>query len=174
MVYFTSDLHLGHRNAISLCDRPFENIEEMDKYLIDAYNARVSKNDTCYILGDICFRVPVEQANEYISKLNGNKILIVGNHDKKYDESLFEYIRDFETVNINGIYIALMHYPMLEWPRSFQGSLHLHGHIHSKPEYNLKNREQGILRYDVGVDANNYMPVSINEVMNFFNLGTKG
>ena len=53
MIYFTSDLHLGHRGIIEMQNRPFENIQEMNQVLIRNYNAVVHKNDTVYILGDI-------------------------------------------------------------------------------------------------------------------------
>lgn len=165
MFYFTSDLHLGHMGAIRMCDRHFEDIEEMNRTLIDNINARVSKNDTLYILGDIAHRCPVEDVNKMIAQINGKKILVKGNHDKNYDESLFEGIYDFLEIHLNGQSISLMHYPMVEWPKSFHSSIHLHGHQHNKPEYNALQREQGILRYDVGVDANYYCPVSINEIL---------
>ena len=98
----------------------------------------------------------------------GRKILIKGNHDKKYDSNLFDEIRDFKTVSLNGQSFSLMHYPMLSWPKSHHGSYMLHGHIHSDESYNLQNREEGILRYDVGVDANQYCPVSVNQILQFF------
>ena len=125
--------------------------------------------DTVYLLGDICFRIGVEKANELIASLKGKKYPIRGNHDKKYDESLFEGIRDFMTISVNGRHISLMHYPMLSWPRSHYGSIMLHGHIHSDTSYNISNREAGIKRYDVGVDANGYMPVSIKQIESFLN-----
>lgn len=170
MIYFTSDLHLGHKAAINMCERPFADIEEMNRVLIDNINSRVKKNDTLYILGDISHRCPVEEANKMISQINGKKYLIKGNHDKKYDSSLFEGIYDFLEVSLNGQAISLMHYPMVEWPKSRHGSIHLHGHQHNKMEYNLQQREKGILRYDVGVDANAFSPVSINEILEFFNM----
>lgn len=49
-----------------------------------------------------------------------------------------------------------------------RGSIQLHGHIHSRPEYNERSRGRRLFRYDVGVDANGYRPVSIEEVMAFF------
>lgn len=101
----------------------------MNRVLIANYNSVVHKNDTVYLLGDICFRIGIDKANELIASLNGKKYLIKGNHDKKL----------------------------------------LHGHIHSDGLYNLSNLEAGIKRYDVGVDANNYYPVSINKIENFFN-----
>lgn len=170
MIYFTSDLHLGHRAAINMCNRPFADIDEMNRVLIDNINSKIKQNDTLYILGDLCFRIPVEEANALISQINGKKILIKGNHDKRYNPALFERIFDFLEVNLNGHNFSLMHYPMVEWPKSRHGSIHLHGHQHNKPEYNIKQKENNILRYDVGVDANNFFPVSIEDILLFFDV----
>lgn len=170
MIWFTSDLHLGHRSVITMCERPFESVEEMNETLIRNFNSCVQKNDTVYILGDVTHRVPVVEANQLISRLNGKKILCRGNHDKKYDEQLFEGIYDFLQIKEDGVIISLMHYPMMSWPKSRHGSLHLHGHIHSKEEYNPLQKSSGILRYDVGVEANGYYPVSIKQIKEFFGL----
>lgn len=170
MVYFTSDLHLGHAGIIKMQNRPFRNVEEMNRILLGNYNAVVQKNDTVYILGDICHHMLVEQANEQIGKMKGKKILVKGNHDKGYDETLFEEICDFKTVSLNGMYFALMHYPMLSWPKKNSGSIQLHGHIHAREEYNKQNKEDGIRRFDVGVDANHYYPVSVKQIMDWVNL----
>ena len=168
MIWFTSDSHLNHRAVVSMCQRPFENVDEMNDILIRNFNERVKKNDTVYILGDIAHRTPVIEVNNFISRLNGKKILCKGNHDKRYDSSLFEGIYDFLEISVHGVNISLMHYPMMSWPKSRHGSIHLHGHIHSKGDYNLQQKEDGILRYDVGVDANNFYPVSITEIKEFF------
>lgn len=170
MIYFTSDLHLGHTGIITMQNRPFEDVEMMNKTLIRNYNAVVHKGDTVYILGDICHHLKVDEANELIARLNGKKYLLKGNHDKNYDPALFADIRDFMTVSLDGHLIALMHYPMLSWPKSHHGSLHLHGHIHANAAYNEENRTAGIRRYDVGVDANQYLPVSIKQIEQFFEL----
>lgn len=150
-----------------MCERPFADVEEMNRVLIGNINARVRPHDTLYILGDISFRTPVEEVNRLIAKINGKKILLRGNHDKQYDPSLFEAIYDFHEENFNGQPVSLMHYPMKEWPKSYHGSIHLHGHQHNKPEYNLEQKARGIFRYDVGVDANRYFPVSWNEILSF-------
>jgi len=170
MIYFTADLHLGHRAVINMQNRPFENVDEMNRTIIGNYNAFVGHDDTVYLLGDLCHHLKVEEANELISMLRGRKILVRGNHDKNYDASLFEEIADFKTISANGIYIAMMHYPMLSWPKSHHGSLQLHGHVHGRREDNEANRDAGILRYDVGVDANNYCPVPIHQIISFFGL----
>lgn len=168
MIYFTSDLHLGHRGIIRMQDRPFADLKEMNRVLIYNYNAVVGKDDIVYILGDIAHHLPVEDVNEMIRKLKGRKILIKGNHDKNYDCSLFEEICDFKTVSLNGRYFALMHYPMLSWPKKSSGSIQVHGHIHSHEEYNLQNKKEGVLRYDAGVDANDFFPVSVKRLIGFF------
>ncbi len=168
MVYFTSDLHLGHPAIIRMKNRPFADIEEMNQVLIHNYNSLVHKHDTVYILGDICYHLSVEQANDLIAKLHGKKILITGNHDKQYDRSLFEEVCDFKVISVYGVSFALMHYPMISWPHLFRGGIHVHGHLHSYEEYNLDNFVRGIRRYDVGVDANNFYPVSAQNVIDFF------
>ena len=90
MIYFTSDLHLGHKAVIGMNDRPFADVEEMNTVLIENINERVKQNDTLYILGDLSFRIPLSQANELIQKIHcRNRYLLMGNHDKNYDSSLF-------------------------------------------------------------------------------------
>lgn len=171
IIYFTSDLHYGHNAILHMCDRPFESIDEMNKVLLYNYNSVVRKNDTVYILGDLAYRITVEEANNFIKRLNGKKILLRGNHDKTYDPSLFEEICDFKVIKYNGYKFSLMHYPLLEWPHYYHGGIDLHGHQHNTKEYNESMKAQGILRYDVGVDANDFKPVSIDEILKFFNKG---
>ncbi len=65
----------------------------------------------------------------------------------------------------------LMHYPVMSCPRFHHVSLHLHGHIHSKGDYNLQQKSDVILRYDVGVDVNGFYSVSIEQVKGFFWIG---
>lgn len=149
-------------------ERPFESVEEMDRMLLQNYNAIVHKDDTVYILGDICHHMKIEDADTLIRKMNGKKYLIRGNHDKKYDPRLFADIQDFMTISANGQYFALMHYPMLSWPKKNSGSIQLHGHIHARMEYNEGNRTEGVRRYDVGVDANQFLPVSVKQIIEFF------
>ena len=171
MIYFTSDLHLGHKAVIKMQNRPFLDVDEMNKKLIFNYNSIVKPDDTVYILGDLSYRIPVDYANDLIKQLNGKKILIKGNHDKHYDPELFEGIYDYLELSINKVPVILMHYPLLEWNKSHRGSIHLHGHIHSMgTTYNQECKSTNIRRYDIGVDANNYYPVSFNEILTFMEL----
>ena len=143
----------------------------MNITLVHNWNEIISKNDNVYLLDDVSNGIKIEEANELISKLKGHKILIKGNHDKKYDESLFEGIYGFyELKGVSEVAISLMHYPMLEGPKSRYGSLHLYGHQHNNFEYNLDMKNKRIRRFDVGVDANDYFPVSLNFILNFFDI----
>lgn len=168
-IYFTSDLHLGHDNIIRFCNRPFGSVDEMNDRIIQNYNSIVHKNDLVYILGDLTYKISVKESNNLIQQLKGRKVLIRGNHDLKYDSSLFEDILDYKEFNQDKVKYVLMHYPLMSWNDSYKNkSIHLHGHIHSQYVYNLKNRHDFVLRYDVGVDANNYYPVSLTSIRDFF------
>ena len=79
MIHFTSDLHLGHKNIIRLCNRPFSSSEEMDEVLMENWNRKVHRNDTIYILGDLMFRSE-KPPEDYLRQLKGKKHLIMGNH----------------------------------------------------------------------------------------------
>lgn len=170
MVYFTSDFHFGHNAIIRMQNRPFADAAEMNEALIQNYNARVGNNDVVYILGDVSHRIPQEQTDALISRLRGKKTLVIGNHDKHVNASLYEEVCDFKCVSLSGFYFALMHYPMASWPRSCHGSTQLHGHCHFDREYNMANQQHGLRRYDVGVDANLFTPVSVEEIISFFDL----
>ena len=170
MIYFTADLHLGHTGILHMQKRPWDTIDEMNRDLIRNYNTLVRPSDTVYILGDLAHHMTVDAVNDLIGKLHGKKVLIRGNHDKIYDEKMFQEITDFKTISLSGYLIALMHYPMLSWPKSHHGSLMLHGHVHGRREDNERNREAGIRRYDVGVDANDYFPVEVKRIFQFFDL----
>lgn len=103
MNYFTSDLHLGHRNIIRLCNRPFATIEEMDETLIRNWNAKVTNGDTVYILGDLLFRNE-KPAEEYLKQLKGKKHPIIGNHDRDWVkkcnlEDFFESVNNLHFIS---------------------------------------------------------------------------
>lgn len=172
MIYFTSDLHLGHSGIIKLCSRPFSCVEEMDETLISNWNKKVKKNDTVYVVGDFIWGSA--DVEKYLTRLSGKKILIVGNHDKwaKKEEygKFFEYVTKYEEVSLNGHQITLCHYPMVEWKNSRkEGTSKLgyliFGHIHNnvKPHYELLFKYDNAL--NAGVDVNNFMPVTFDELI---------
>ena len=81
-VYFTADTHFGHKNVIPYCKRPYADTVEMDEDLIKKWNETVGPNDIIYHLGDFAF-APQIRIREILARLNGWKVLIMGNHDKK-------------------------------------------------------------------------------------------
>ena len=172
MIYFTADLHFYHDKVIKFADRPFQNIEQMNKTLIKNWNSKIKSNDEIYILGDFTMKGHA-LAQEILYQLKGKKHLIKGNHDgfinsPHFENYLFESISDYKEINYMNTQFILFHYPILEWDSFFRGSIHLHGHQHNHADYNLQNLQNGIRRYDVGVDANNMSPVSADEIIAFF------
>jgi len=79
--WFTSDLHVFHKNIIKYCNRPFKDIPDMHYVLIDNWNRVVQPKDRVLILGDFGF-CGVASGKAILDKLNGYKILVLGNHDK--------------------------------------------------------------------------------------------
>ena len=93
-IFFTADLHFGHTNVIRMCDRPFQSIEEMDEMLIANWNQTVKRNDEIYIIGDLMLKGSADVAHSYLSRLNGRKYFIAGNHDK-FLQNMDRYPDDF-------------------------------------------------------------------------------
>ena len=169
MIYFTSDLHLGHKNIIHLCDRPFSSIEEMDAVLVKNWNHRVRPNDTVYILGDLMFRNE-RPPEDYLRQLKGKKHLIIGNHDRtwinKCDLSLFfESVTNLNFISDGKHQIVLCHYPMMTWPHITK-SFMVFGHIHNNTDaeyWPLIAKTDRML--NAGVDLNGFVPVSFDEMV---------
>lgn len=176
MLWFTSDLHLNHANIIRYSHRPYDSTEEMGVSLVRAINERVGTNDTLWVLGDVCMGQGKDRrCASFLSQLVCQDVRLVrGNHDPKDDALLlsagFAEVRDLCQVSVgNKRKAVLCHYPLLSWDRRASGALMLHGHIHSQGmDYNWGNRREGTLRYDVGVDANGYRPVSADSILRFF------
>ena len=163
-IYFTSDLHFGHANIIRFCNRPYENVEEMDRALIENWNSVIDKDDTVYVLGDVFF-CKFNDALKIMDQLNGHKNLVYGNHDKVIRnndilQKRFSLILDdLDEITIDNHKVILCHYPMWSWNQASRGSIQLHGHIHSNEPVQPDKRQ-----YDVGVDNNNYFPVSWDDI----------
>ncbi len=150
--------------------RPFSGVYEMNEKLISNWNSKVKKGDLVYHLGDWGFPGDVDGHNfhEIFDALNGQIILIMGNHDwrnLKPDElKRFLKVREIDYVRTEiGIKAMLCHYMMASW-RSIQfGTYHLHGHHHGREKF-LKTKA-----VDVGVDCHNFYPVSIQEIQEIVN-----
>ena len=181
MMWFTADLHLGDTNILHDMDRPFGSVEEMNRKVIDAINECVAADDRLYILGDFTYRLPLAEAVRLRERIEcQNVTLIRGNHDGDWEDSdvprIWEDVRDYLEIApgyAKGHRLVMSHYPMLSWNGKARGAIMLHGHIHSRGDRaNARNRdrERPIFRYDVGLDANEYKPVSRDQILSFFGL----
>ena len=189
-IWFTADLHAQHPKIVNICNRPVylsqKEIENNgvkvkdcsdpgykrlinfanDQWLIkDVINNYVGKRDRLYILGDVTMANKIA-SDKFLDRLNGNKTLIAGNHDKNISHSTrfteITQLKDFtfgnKATGLN-IHIVLCHYPMLSWNRRIHGSWHLYGHVHG--------RNPGVGRsHDVGIDnsINMWRPLNLYEI----------
>lgn len=155
-LFFTSDSHFWHTNVLKYCNRPFNSVEEMNEKLIQYWNEVVPKDGIVFHLGDFCF-CGATKAREIIKQLNGNIILIKGNHDYHSTLKLFDNVVPQLHINIEDKSIYLNHFPFASFPKN---CYQLFGHIHSNSGKYSDNQ------YDVGVDNNNYTPVSWTYINN--------
>lgn len=166
-VFFISDTHFWHKNIISICDRPFKDIQEMTEVMIENWNNVVSESAHVFHLGDFALGGS-EAWRNVASRLNGQIHLIMGNHDyqnaRAIPEDLFASIHDQFQIQIieDGQFITMNHYPLLTWGGVERGVWNVYGHYHTKPGHDLVGKKPQ--QYDVGVDSNNYTPISYAEL----------
>ena len=178
-IFFTSDTHFGHSKIIDYCKRPFSSIEEHDKALIQNWNNIVGQDDTVFHLGDFAYGNSQFISN-IIKQLNGNIILIKGNHDlRNMNPTLYNIFSDAvyqARILIDKQTVYLNHFPFLCFDHGDINlykdnySIQLFGHVHSGPLTSSEDVNRlNILfptQYDVGVDNNNYTPISWTDVKN--------
>lgn len=175
--YLTSDNHWFHKNILALCHRPFADIDDMNSQLVANWNDVVPTTGHVFVAGDMIHSGNIAMITGLLEKLNGTIYLIMGNHcyqnhfEHPVIKDLFEgRIYDSLSISINdtpivsgmremNIYIS--HYPHVFWPRNH---VHAYGHVHSGPNSTSSDVVPfHPLRYDVGVDNNNYKPISYFE-----------
>lgn len=160
-IWFTSDTHFGHKNIIKFEEgrKHFNSIDEHDAYLIDIWNKQVKPDDTVYHLGDLTLR-GLQKKCEVLEQLNGDVILIKGNHDvdreckKLLSEGLIkEYHQVGVYMKVEGLLLHLTHYPMLTGLRPKYFSIH--GHLHSN---NVELGNNSLNLINIGVDNTKHFP----------------
>jgi calcineurin-like phosphoesterase family protein len=162
MIYFTADQHFDHMNIPRFCGRPWSWYWKMNKALIDNFNSVVTDDDDVWHLGDFAWKSdPVV----YTSRLKGKTHnLIMGNHDNRQKcLKTFHSVKDVDLLKIKGYPpIWLSHYAHRIWPQRNYGALHLFGHSHGI--LSIPPEEKCL---DVGVDAWNYYPVSLDQIIKY-------
>lgn len=171
MIYVIADLHISHFNIIRFCNRPFNDVHSMNKHITESWNKVVKPNDEVYILGDFSFKNTKRGIRDAISRLNGKKYMIKGNHDRTntlnnlFNSKLIEwwkYDHEFEYEFNNKKYnFLLSHYP--HYPIKKDNTICIFGHIHEKV---LSDATIGM--YNVGVDHIGYEPISIDMIIEHF------
>jgi len=174
--WFTADLHLGHSNIIEYCDRPFTDVDEMNRALIDNWNEAVAADDTVWVIGDFALG-KIADTLRLVAELAGHKILVAGNHDRCWDghgrradgwteryldAGFAEVIQGSTKIKIGKAKAVLCHFPyrgdshdhdrFVDQRPIDQGAWLLHGHVHERWAQNGR-------MINVGVDANNFQPI---------------
>lgn len=160
-VFIISDHHFGHKNIIDFESRPFEDADEMNKAMIEKWNAVVGKDDKVYHLGDFSF-LNREKTKAIVNELNGYKFLIMGNHDRGRTRSWwldvgFDEVSEYPIV-YNGFYF-LSHEPM--YMNTHMPYVNIHGHIHGQ-------KYEGIQYLNVCVEHWNYEPILFDKIKEIY------
>ena len=189
--FFTSDTHFGHKNILTLGDgRPFNDISHHNEMIVHNWNALVRPDDTVYHLGDVALG-PIEDSLQYIGRLNGRKILVVGNHDRmfppmaknkeekiaewteRYKRAGFDEVYTNHRIILGGYHFNLSHFPYdgdhtreeryKEYRTEDWGLPLIHGHTHGTERLTFSKR--GSVQVHVGMDAWDYAPVSFQAIV---------
>lgn len=163
-------------------NRPFASVEEMDAELVRRWNAKVGKGDLVYVLGDLIWKTRNSDAHTLIESLNGQIILIKGNHDRFLHnakaKNALAGIKDYDDICVtleDGSVrrCILSHYfiPMYNGHR--HQAIHLHGHSHTTDEADLEFQIAQMLNYkgfandvfNVGCMYWNYEPITLDEIL---------
>jgi len=179
-MFFTSDSHFCHSNIIKYCKRPFKTVEENDEELIRRWNEKVPEDGIVFHLGDVAFGDP-DKVDKILEQLHGTIYLVIGNHDWRrivnQHKWRFEMMTQQINMKIGKRHIILNHYPMLAFSGAWRGvdaTYQLFGHVHTSP-YTDEGLDQARMKmlftsqYDVGVDNNDFTPVSWKEVDQIIN-----
>ena len=146
----------------------------MNEVVIENCNSLVREKDILFFLGDLSMKKQIVEKT--LDRINCRQIhFIYGNHDKPARNIIAAHKKvvwagDLKTIPIQTpagkIQLALCHFPMLSWDKKAHGSIMLHGHCHG----NIPDRAKSI---DVGVDACDFKPINIEQVLERLNNAKK-
>lgn len=159
--FFIADPHFGGEAIIRYENRPFASAEEMDKKLIENWNHVVEKEDTVYVLGDFSDYANAEKDRYILSRLNGTKILIMGNHDRHCKPEEWRSIGFAECSPWPIVYkefFLLSHEPL--YINANMPYANIYGHVHGNPSYT----DCSVQSACVSVERIGYTPVSMEQL----------
>jgi len=169
-VFLVSDTHFGHMGVCRFMRadgvtklRPFENSDEMDEFMVKAWNEKVKPADKVYHLGDVVIN---RKSLGIMRRLNGDKVLIRGNHDIFRDDEYRQYFRELRAYHVmNGM--ILSHIPIHEESLGRFG-VNIHGHLHANRvmKYGLRSERVIDARYhNVCVETTDFAPILFEDVI---------
>ena len=167
-IFITADTHFGHKGVTQFLNsdntklRPWDNTEEMDEALVANWNNVVRPKDKVYHLGDVVIN---RKAFKTLGRLNGEKILIKGNHDLFRLEEYTPYFKDIRASHpLDGF--IMTHIPI--HPESLsRWKGNIHGHLHSnKVQLDGKVDPRYLC---VSVEHTNFTPISFEDAKIMFN-----
>lgn len=164
-VFLVSDTHFGHagvcrflRNDGVTKLRPWDNTEEMDEAMVKAWNETVRPNDKVYHLGDVVIN---RKALHILHRLNGDKVLIKGNHDIFKLEDYTQHFRDIRGYHVMNNMI-LSHIPVHPDSKG-RFNANIHGHLHANRV--MLNGSIDPWYYSVCVENTSYRPILFEQVL---------
>lgn len=167
-VWLTSDPHFGHAGVCKFLDaegnklRPWNNPDEMDEALVDNWNSVVAPKDKVYVLGDVVIN---RRAFKTLYRLNGDKVLIKGNHDIF---KLGDYTKHFRDIRAYHVMDKLMlcHIPIHPQQQGrFRGNIH--GHLHSNVVKDKWGKPDPFY-LNVCVEKTGFTPILFEEARAYF------
>ena len=167
-VFLVSDTHFGHlgvckftRNDGVTKLRPWDNPDEMDEEMVKRWNETVRPNDKVYHLGDVVIN---RKAMGIMRRLNGDKVLIRGNHDIFRDDEYRQYFRELRAYHVmNGM--ILSHIPIHTESLGRFGT-NIHGHLHAnRVMTGIKNSKIDPRYHCVCVEQTDYRPILFEDVI---------
>lgn len=164
-VFLYSDPHFGHAGVCRFLRsdgvtklRPWDSPEEMDEELVRRYNEKVRPKDKCYFLGDVVIN---RRAMSTLARLNGDKVLIRGNHDIFRDDEYRQYFRELRAYHVmNGM--ILSHIPIHEESLGRFGT-NIHGHLHANRV--MKDGAVDVRYHCVCVEQTDFAPILFEDVI---------
>jgi calcineurin-like phosphoesterase family protein len=141
----------------------YNDVDQMREDMITKWNDIVQSEDIVYMLGDIAF-LPSSEAVKIMNRLNGKKILIAGNHDRKLLKDpvfrrCFEEIHTYLEITYEKTPIVMFHYPIFDHNGAHRGSIMLHGHRHGNP-HNIPGKIM-----DVGFDSTGNIVTDLEDII---------
>ena len=164
-VFLVSDTHFGHAGVCRFtCDdgvtkiRPWTDPNEMDEEMVKRWNETVGKNDKVYHLGDVVIN---RRCLATLRRLNGDKVLIKGNHDIFKLQDYLPHFRDIRGYHVMNN-IILSHVPVHP-ESSGRFRANIHGHLHQRRV--LKDGEIDPFYFNVSVEQTDFRPILFEEVL---------